>query len=260
MPPIKPDLYIAAIGRSGSTMLCNMLTRAPSQIIFIEPKFHSPPYRGMLTPQLRQFGMDISPARQKTALGLAPQPMLAHVLGPALRSVKWGFKEVLCEEHHKVLALFAPDHILINTRDIFDVALSFMEKHRRQGNEDRFPPAWVRDYCQRESLGMVRFCQHLAQIGQPHTLVRYEDFTKDADFRVALAKSLGWTLGTQADRFLHGFNRGFEASRHQGRDFRAPTLAERGLPDALVQLARDIQADSAEYQQFFSYSPAKGRP
>jgi len=257
---LTPDLYIAAIGRSGSTMLCNMLTRAPEQIIFIEPKFHTPPYRSLLAPQLATFGMEISDARQKQARGLAPIAMLDHLLGPHLRPIKWGFKEVQCSEHHKVLTQFAPAHILINTRHIFNVALSFMEKHRRQGNQARFSPAWVRDYCERESQGLVQFCQHLSHIGQPHTLVRYEDLTEDANFRPALEKSLNWTFGTEADRFLQGFNRGFEASRHQGRAFKAPTLAERGLPDELVKLAADIETRCAEYQTFFGYSPLKDQP
>lgn len=255
MSPLNPDLYIAAIGRSGSTMLCNVLTHRPDQVIFIEPKFHTPPYRNMLAPQLAQYGMEISAQQKTDAQGLAPAAMLEQLLGPHLRPIKWGFKEVQCSEHQKVLALFSPAHILINTRHIFNVALSFLEKHRRQDNEDRFPPAWVRDYCVRESSGLVQFCQHLSQIGQPHTVVRYEDFTASPAYRAQLGARLGWHLGTQADQFLEGFNRGFEASRHQGRDFREPTLAERGLPADLVALAHDIEAQCSLYQQFFGYSP-----
>jgi len=258
MGALKPDLYIAAIGRSGSTMLCNMLTSEPAQIIFIEPKFHTPPYRTLLAPQLAQYGMEISEQQQKQAHGLAPLAMVDHLLGAHLRQIKWGFKEVQCSEHQKVLDLFAPAHILINTRHIFNVALSFLEKHRRQGNEARFPPAWVRDYCERETQGLVRFCQHLTHIKHPHSIVRYEDFAGDADYLTTLGKPLNWALSTKPSRFFQGLNRGFETSRHQGRIFREPTLAERGLPDDLVKLAQDIEARCTVYQQFFGYTSLGG--
>jgi len=35
----SPDFYVAAIGRSGSTMLCNWLSRPPAQLVFVEPFF-----------------------------------------------------------------------------------------------------------------------------------------------------------------------------------------------------------------------------
>lgn len=258
MGNLRPDLYIAAIGRSGSTMLCNTLTRAPEQIIFIEPKFHTPPYRALLAPQLAQYGFEISPAAEQQAEGLGPAARLSHLLGPHLRPIKWGFKEVQCSEHQRVLDLFAPKHILINVRHIFNVALSFMEKHRRQGNEDRFPPAWVQDYCLRESRGLVQFCEALTKRGQSYTIVRYEDFTQDPACRAALEQTLGWRFGENANQFLEGFNRGFEAQRHQDRPFREPTLAERGLPEDLVKHAQEIEALCADYQRFFGYLPLEG--
>ncbi len=240
-------------------MLCNILTHAPEQIIFIEPKFHTPPYRTLLAPQLAQYGFKISDSAKKQSKGMVPLKRLDHLLGLQLRQIKWGFKEVQCSEHQRVLEVFAPKHIVINVRHIFNVALSFMEKHRRQSNEDRFPPAWVQDYCLRESRGLVQFCETLAAGGQSHTIVRYEDFTQDPHCRTGLAKTLGWRFGENANLFLEGFNRGFEAHRHQNRPFREPTLAERGLPRDLVQKAQDIEALCAEYQRFFGYPPA-GEP
>ena len=260
MRNLRPDIYIAAIGRSGSTMLCNLLTCAPERVVFIEPKFHSPPYRALLAPQLAQYGMEISQTAEKQVEGLDPLARLNHLLGPHLRPIKWGFKEVQCSEHQRVLEVFAPKHILVNVRNIFNVALSFMEKHRRQGNEARFSPAWVQEHCLRESLGLVDFCTALAQQGQSYTLVRYEDFTRDPAERAALEKALGWSLGQDANPFLEGFNRGFEARRHQGRAFREPTLAERGLPDDLVKHAQEIEEQCAAYQRFFGYNPSPEAP
>ena len=254
MDDIRPDIYIAAMGRSGSTMLCNMLTREPDQIIFIEPKFHTPPYRSILAPQLLQFGMEAAEFQH----GFAPPALLDHMLGVHLRPIKWGFKEVQCSEHLRVLEMFNPKHILINVRHIFNIALSFLEKHRRQDNETRFPPAWVLEYCTRETLGLVRFCEHLTTLGHTYTIVRYEDFTQDAQYRLRLEQTLGWKFGDSKDRFLASFDREFEASRHQRQTFRETTLAERDLPQDLVMLATEIETRCALYQQFFGYSPTDG--
>jgi len=254
MDTLRPDLYIAAIGRSGSTMLCNMLTRAPEQIVFIEPKFHTPPYRAMLAPQLLQYGMEAKAPPQ----GLAPVPALDHALGAQLRPIKWGFKEVQCSEHQRVFEVFRPVHILINVRHIYNIALSFMEKHRRQGNEDRFSPTWVLDYCLRESQGLIHFCEHLIERGQAFTIVRYEDFTQNPQARTALEKSLGWKIGNSSNQFMEDFNRGFEANRHQGRGFREPTVAERELPQDLIKLARNIEVRCAKYQAYFGYEASTG--
>lgn len=258
MDNLRPDLYIAAIGRSGSTMLCNVLTCEPDQIVFIEPKFHTPPYRNMLMPQLLQYGMEISENQHKQAQGLAPLAMLDRLLGPQLRPIKWGFKEVQCSEHQRVLEAFDPTHILVSVRNIFNITLSFMEKHRRQGNEDLFPPSWVLDYCLRESLGLVQFCQHLSVTGHSFSIVRYEDFTQNPHFRATLEKALGWKFGDKSDRFMDGFNRTFEARRHKGRGFREPSVAERNLTQEHVGLARAIETRCAEYQHYFGYDTSNG--
>ncbi len=253
MNQLKPDVYIAAIGRSGSTMLCNILTREPDQIMFVEPKFHAPPYRNILKPQLAQYGMEFDESEMAAIQDLPPDEVLETLLGAHLRSVKWGFKEVQCSEHRQVLDLFAPAHILVNVRHIFNVALSFIEKHRRQGNEDRFPLSWVREYCLRETQGLVEFCQELAQRGIAYRVVRYEDFMADPQERKALGEYLGWTYGGIPDRFLNDLNRGFEARRHAMDGFRETPLADRGLSGQEIRYAREIEAQCAQYQAFFGY-------
>jgi len=64
LPPgvAAPDFYIAAIGRSGSTMLSNWLCRPPQQLVFVEPFFLRPSNPRLLRIQLRDFGMAVSDA------------------------------------------------------------------------------------------------------------------------------------------------------------------------------------------------------
>lgn len=258
MDNLRPNIYIAAIGRSGSTMLCSILTREPDHIVFVEPKFHKPPYRKMLTPQLLQYGMEISKAQYNQAQGQPPLAQLDELLGARLRQIKWGFKEVQCREHQRVLSIFRPAHILINVRHIFSVAISFMEKHRRQGNERQYPPTWVLDHCIRESNGLVRFCKHLSETGRPFTIVRYEDFTQNSESRAKLKYLLNWEFGGKSERFLEDFNRGFESRRHEGRDFREPSIAERELPAEHIKLAHYIETSCARYQRYFGYDISNG--
>jgi len=253
MKLLGPDVYIAAIGRSGSTMLCNILTREPDQIMFIEPKFHTPPYRNILKPQLAQYGMEFDKSEMLAVQDLPPDQVLETLLGAHLRPVKWGFKEVQCSEHRRVVDLFAPAHILVNVRHIFNIALSFFEKHRRQGNQDRFPASWVRDYCLRETQGLVAFCQDLARQGIDYRVVRYEDFMTDPQERKALGDYLGWDYGGSPERFLNDLNRGFEARRHAAGSFQETSLADRGLSEPEIRHARTIEEQCAQYQEFFGY-------
>jgi len=253
MSKLRPDIYIAAIGRSGSTMLCNILTREPDQIVFIEPKFHTPPYRTILKPQLAQYGMELDDSEMTTVQGLPADQALDTLLGAHLRPIKWGFKEVQCSEHRQVVELFSPTHILVNVRHIFNISLSFFEKHRQQGNQDRFPPSWVREYCLRETKGLVRFCQGLAQQGISYRVVRYEDFMTKPLARKALGDHLGWDYGENTDRFLNDFDRGFETRRHATGSFKETSLKDRNLPEQEIHLAREIEGQCGEYQSFFGY-------
>src|SRR4051812_22329475 len=47
-----PDFYVAAIGRSGSTLLCNWLASPPQRLVFLEPFFLRPENSRLLRIQL----------------------------------------------------------------------------------------------------------------------------------------------------------------------------------------------------------------
>ncbi len=252
MCDLRPDIYIAAMGRSGSTMLCNALTHPPEQIVFIEPGFHTPPYRNMLKPQLTKYGMQLAETDGKET-GRPPNAELNARLGADLRNIKWGFKEVQCSEHAKVLKVFNPKHVLVNVRHIRNVALSFLEKHQRQNNEAHFPPSWVEAYCLRESRDLVALCKLMDRAGQEWSLVRYEDFTRSQSFRAQLAQDVGWKIGGQNDQFFGDFNRSYEANRHNQAVFHETQVAQRNLSMEKQEIAVKIEAESGEYQEYFGY-------
>lgn len=249
----RPDFYVAAIGRSGSTLLCNWLSRPPEQLVFIEPFFLRAANSRLLRIQLSHFGF---PASQEewTRTGTTPSERFRKLMGPRLKGRRWAFKEVLCEEHFRAIERFAPSRVLITVRNILDVSLSFFEKHRLQANLDRFSDEWVVDYCVRECAGMLEFRDRLQALGVPFLVVRYEDFTRSEARRIEIADFVGWIPGRRTDSHLVEFDRGFEVERHGGTiSVRPRARAERALDKAQLEAAEAIADRCVGYQSQFGY-------
>jgi hypothetical protein len=247
-----PDFYVAAIGRSGSTMLCNWLSRPPEQLVFNEPFFRRATNPRLLRIQLADFGMAASDAEWCEA-DASGRDRFRRLMAHRLEGRRWAFKEVLCEEHFAVLGAFRPPRVVITVRDIGDVALSFFEKHRLQDNLDRFDDRWVVDYCLRESSGILEFREILIQRGVPHHVARYEDFAGSEQKRQEIANFVGWRGGGDTAAHLAEFDRAFEVERH-GRGISAPLSAgERRLNDKERELARTISERCGKYQALFGY-------
>ena len=251
---LRPDFHMAAIGRSGSTALCNWLSRPPEQLVFNEPFFLRATNPRLLRIQLADFGM--AAADEEWALedpsGLA---RFRRLMAPRLQGRRWALKEVLCEEHIPIITVLAPPRVIISVRNIVDVALSFFEKHRVQNNLHRFSDEWVRDYCVRETIGIVELRTLLDRRGTPVRIARYEDFTVSADERNGLAAFVGWQPGRATDRHLASFDRGFEVERH-GTDFsgRLRPPSDRSLDPLHARLAEEIGELCQSYQAAFGYS------
>ncbi len=250
----RPDFYIAAMGRSGSTALCNWLTRPPDQLVFVEPFFLRPTNPRLLRIQLANFGLAICEDDWRRE-DLGALERFRRIMWPRLRGRRWAFKEVLCEEHLRVLDAFAPPRILITVRDVADVALSFFEKHRLQGNLKRFDDEWVIDYCLRESAGLVEFRHLLENRGIPFRVIRYEEFTRSQAARDNAADFVSWEPGGALDSHLEQFDRRFEVERH-GREFSDSLRgrSERLLDRAHLEAADQIASRCAAYQSAFGYA------
>jgi hypothetical protein len=252
----RPDFYIAAIGRSGSTMLCNWLTRLPDQLVFNEPFFCRPENSRLLRIQLESFGMPVDPAEWE-ARDEAVQERFERLMTHRLQGRRWAFKEVLCREHRRVLDHFDPPKVVITVRNIIDVALSFFEKHRAQGNLARFSDEWVADYCVKETEGIVRFQQRLVERGVPSTVVRYEDFARSVDERRSVERFLGWTGGGETALNFEEFDRAFEVERHgTSVSSRVFGRRQRRLSPMEFELAAGIGERCDGYQRHFGYDAA----
>jgi hypothetical protein len=249
----RPDFYLAAMGRSGSTMICNWLTSPPDQLVFSEPLFTEVANTRLLRIQLANFGMPVVDAEWAVEDGSAGA-RFRRMVAPRLAGKRWGVKEVLCSEHGRYIEQLVPRRVLISVRNIVDVAVSFFEKHRAQGNLHRFNDGWVVDYCRREAAGLVALHDALAKGSRQHMVVRYEDFVASDTCRRELAGFLGWRGGGATDRHLQEFDRGFEVTRHgQSVCPRSRALGERELDAKLLGMAGQIEKDCSEYQRVFGY-------
>jgi hypothetical protein len=234
-------------------MLCNWLSRPPGQLVFIEPFFLRPSNPRLLRIQLSDFGLPASDSewaeRDETGAN-----RFARLMGPRLAGRKWAFKEVLAEEHSAALEAFAPHRVLVTVRNLRDVALSFFEKHRLQANLDRFEDAWVRDYCARESDGILRLLARLRDEKVQHRVVRYEDFIRSEAERRTIAAFVGWEGGGRVDSHLRQFDRQFEVERHGlGISSRLRSAGERTLGREEQALACNIAKEAGNFQREFGY-------
>jgi hypothetical protein len=239
-------------------MLCNWLCRPPQQLAFVEPFFLRPTNPRLLRIQLADFGMAASDEEWEQQAESGPE-RFRRIMGPRLAGKRWGFKEVLCEEHGPAIEAFEPARVIVTVRNLRDVALSFLEKHRVQRNTDRFDDAWVADYCRRESAGILDLVRRLKEQAIPHLVVRYEDLTRSSDLRGSIARFVDWEGGGNVDSHMTAFDRQFEIERH-GREIssQARLAADRELGPAERALATDLAAQATEYQQEFGY--ASDRP
>jgi len=248
-----PDFYVAALGRSGSTMLCNWLATPPERIVFLEPFFLRPMNSRLLRIQLRDFGMAVADEdwaqREETA-----SERFDRLMANRLRGRRWALKEVLCEEHVRVLDELAPRKVIITVRDIANVALSFFEKHRAQDNLDRFSDDWVVRYCVDESKGILEYQQLLVNRGVPTRVVRYEDVTNSQAELASIAAFVGWPGGGATSKHLDEFDRSFEIERHgTSVSSRLRSGFERDLGYDLVRLSTTIAEQCSDYQAAFGY-------
>lgn len=252
-----PDFYIAAIGRSGSTMLSNWLSTPPDRIVFMEPFFLRPMNSRLLRIQLANLGMPVSDAEWE-ASDPSALDRFRRLMVPRLEGRRWAAKEVLCEEHEAMTETFAPPRVLVSVRNIEDVALSFFEKHRLQDNLDRFGDDWVADYCRRESSGILAYLARLEQAAIPARVVRYEDFTASAEERAGLLEFVGWPGGGEVTANLDDFDRGFEVERHgTGIAASARDRASRALAPEIAAAAAAIAEECGNYQRRFGYAVSR---
>ena len=250
----RPDFVMASLGRSGSTMIANWLTHPPGEIVLIEPFLFAPTNPEMLHRQFAELGMPAT-AEEWAHQDADWQARFARLFAPRLTGRRWAVKEVVGEEHRKLIAAFGPLPVVFTVRDIDAIAASFFEKHRLQGNRDRFDVEWVANYCRRETGLITALRAELEATGTPCHVVRYEGFVASEEERAILARFVGWAGEGDVARHMGHFGRSFETRRHGAVVSGAtPPLAARGLEPEELRLVSAIAEDCADYRATFGYT------
>lgn len=250
------DLFIAGMGRAGTTLLANLLTVPPSQWIITEPGITRGDMGEHVRQQAARFGLEISAAEWNDgAPGETALARFARVLAPRLDGVRWGVKEVNPAGYDDLLRLFRPRKMVLAVRDIRDCAFSLLEKHAKVARPN---PAHTRDWMHGRLLDAARALVKLHRETPADRLrvVRYEDFVTDPARRVELAAWLGLELDGDPARCLDLYGREDEPLKHEG-GIGAGSVnrgATERRPD-WIAFADRLARDAADYQAAFGYAP-----
>ncbi len=209
LPPAA--VYIAALPRSGSTMLANLLSSPPDRWVLVEPGLHTPRLSPSLAVQINRFrAASATPPHRPLAVD-APRRLLVKNLAELLGTLSaWGLKEV-GSDHRSVIAYARPAKTIILVRDIRDALLSLLEKHDQPGRhwESASLMAHLAECC----AALIRLSQEKDATTR---IYRYEDLVSSASERQTLSDWLSWPLNGDTTRNLDLYNRQYEAVRHQG--------------------------------------------
>ncbi|MDJ0768353.1 MAG: hypothetical protein QNJ12_06145 [Ilumatobacter sp.] len=252
LPPA--DLYIAALGRSGSTMLANLLTTPPTRWLIVEPRFANATTGRDVLAQARSVGIAIGDDEWPLRVDETPEQRIGRIFRDRILALeKWGVKEVRHDVLVASLDILRPKHTIVLVRDLRDVAVSLYEKARRD-DDPRYDDEWLRTYLTQAPGGILAVVDALG--GRDHRIVRYEDLTGDAGVRAELGQWLDWPLDGRPDRNLAAlFQRAHEVELHDGAVTRRSV--GRHASGELSPGARSIAAwahrNGAEFQDRFGY-------
>ncbi|MGH6922724.1 MAG: hypothetical protein ACRED5_03045 [Propylenella sp.] len=253
---LSAHLYIAAIARSGSTFLGNLLTMPPTHWVMMEPWFVNGATARRLWKQAVGCGFEVGweewmvPAEERRKERFLER--YRTLLAPLLQRLeKWGAKEVRPQFHEPTIATIRPRKVVVLVRSIGDVYLSLLERSYKD-EPGRYTERWAREYCGVASRTLVAMADSASGPGYMR-VVRYEDLMDCAEERRSLETWLDWPLGGDPERNLDMLGRRYERFRHAESAPASLTAAERGLPEFVGALAARLAEECRPYQQRFDY-------
>lgn len=247
-PIFQAHVFIAAMARSGSTLLCDLMTVPRQRFCIVEPWFVLGVRGDSLAEQFeRNAGLPKKQFEAETRHRSHARFLERYrsVLAPSLsRLERWGVKEVRPELHQPTIDTINPRRIVVLVREISSVISSLQIKNRRNGISDEQSLAWIQNYIPIAAETLIAVADRSDSL-----VVRYEDFIGSPDTRASLAKSIDWPLDGTPNASFDIFGRHAEAARHGGSISSYPSEAVK-LPEPLFQLA----AACRDYQRRFRYT------
>ncbi|MEX4010446.1 hypothetical protein [Neoaquamicrobium sediminum] len=244
-------LYIAAMGRSGSTYLANLLTTPPKRWVMVEPWFVNGLFNRFIRDRAAEFGWPIDvqhwhlPAPMRTRAAFLER--YRSFLAPKLNELeRWGAKGVRADFHIPTITTINPRNMIVLVRDLRQVSLSLLEKNHRQGKKEEENRRWVELYVAENAQSLLKLCE--IKLVDALRVVRYEDVSRSASEKRAIETWLDWPMDGDEFANLEDFGRGYEVERHT-----SPELVERQLPSGADDFVAKICEQNSSYQDRFGY-------
>ena len=247
----KKRIYLAAMGRSGSTALASRLSSDRGKIL-VEPFLfkggNSFFYRDMKSRGWKPHYMSLL---KKRIYAANPSALVDDIEKHYTQGYDyWGVKEVFPELHRPTIDILLPDYIVITTRDIRDVALSLTEKHIKEGIFGRVGWSWIETYIRENARALCSLAHSYENVIH----VKYEDLFFNESTFDGFFKTLGITERGDDFSYIDVYGRSWEKKRAVSRKKESLSLEERGLaghikPSSLDELAGSME----EYNATFGY-------
>jgi len=207
------DVYLAAMGRSGSTLLCDLYSRYPTHWLMTEPWITRGSHGMSQLERVQRFGGTIAKEEWFRKIeGESPLERFYRVYGPILEGLEFfGAKEVRGEFHEEYYRLLQPRKILILVRDIRDVIISLLEKtiiERKEGYDAAFTAQYLARNCQ-ALMAFPRLVQDTEL-----DVLKYEEFAVSETRRIQIDQFLGCTRLEQVPETGNISTRPWEIERH----------------------------------------------
>lgn len=155
------DLIIFGIGRSGTTLLTDMLCVPNQSFVIYEPHLG---WSNVLLEQFKNFDLKVEKWEDKKYNSV--YEYIDENIVPQLKNLNlWGAKFVRFYEWKWVLKTYQPKKIILCVRDIRDVAISSLDidKRIKLGKE------WHKERIIFAAKSLIEMCE------LPHLLIKYED-------------------------------------------------------------------------------------
>lgn len=245
---VRADVFIAAMGRSGSTMLANKLTSYEGSVVFIEPSLVVGGNRALIR-GFRSVGKDFKERPDLRYLNRIYEIKNDSYKKEFLRWLNgvdyWGFKEVEGAYFQKSVEMFNPRKIVILVRDVKQVFYSFYEKSLKQDRLVDWNVEWIVN-----KIKKTAECQMQLQEKYPgrSMVVNYEDISREEYLKNFLFKKLGYSFPVgDAGAGFEDFNRSWEVNRNIDREKSDLSPCERGIPSELEGVADKLEEDLKGY-------------
>lgn len=232
------DVLILGVPRSGTSMLGNLMSSPPEQLILYEPHLGRRKPSRYAADQMAELGL---PAFRSTRA-------LARYVDA--HTGRWGVKEVMARHLRPTLRLYEIGRVVFVVRDIRHAAMSIFDRVREIPH--RFSPGW-RGQGIVETAGLV-VDLHARMASERKTVVRYERFVTDETYRREVEEELSWPLRGDPTRGLRQQGRARELERHEQRvTARSLELRETEDDPEKLAFADELVAQCTAYQELFGY-------